>query len=375
MFSNILKSRIKVMTCFCLTFCLSLFALSGCDHKGEAVAQYDNYKMEAGEYNVILIQEIFDAQSQLVTSFGATSQPSDPSKMISEGTIEDKPAIDYIKEQSTKWIKILLFARAECDKLGISLSEEEENTIKDSIEKSYDQIDKLYNVSKFGISKESFIQFEEDSKRLNLLCGELFGEGKSKAIPNEEIDKYTKEHGVKYKVVSIDKPLTENDESVAKTLKNEGVQNIKALVDKYMSQIAANKSIDDINAAYNKASEKPEAALEYTFQYDDQDFEEKELVLSIKSNSPATLKEDDDAYYIIQRFDVDKESIEKERNSSRSILTSKAVKEYFDDIVEKSDIKINQSAIDSHNPVDMASALQQKRSTEKSSSSDNDNEE
>lgn len=371
MFPTILKSRIKIMTCFCLVFCLSIFTLSGCDHKKEAVAQYENYKMEAEEYNVILIQKFLEAQSQIVNSLDPTSQTSDPSKMISEGKIEDKPAVDYIKEQATEAAKLILVVRAECDKLGISLPEEDKNNIKDSVEQVYDQIDKTYDASKLGISKESLIQFEEDRQKSTLLFNEYFGEGKSKAISNEQADEYTKNHGVKYKIVPIYKLLTENDESVAKVLKNEGVKDIKALVDKYMSQIAANKSIDDINSAYNKAFEQSEAALEYTFQYDDIDFEEKELVLSIKPNSPATLKEDDDAYYIIQRFGVDQETIEKQRDFSKYILTSKAIKEYFDDLIEKSDIKVNQNAIDSHNPVDVASAFQQKRTTEKSSNSDN----
>lgn len=369
MFSSILKSHIKTMTCVFFVFCLSLFALSGCDHKGEAVAQYENYKMEAGEYKYILIQQIFAAQSELITSLDATSNPSDLSQMISEGKIEDKPAADYIKEQTTKIAKIILATRVECDKLELNLSEEDKNKIKESVEKSYDQLDKSYSFSKLGVTKEAAIQFAEDYQKVNLLSSEYFGEGKSKSISNEKADEYTKNHGLKYKIISIAKPLTENDESVAKVLKNEGVQDVKTLVDKYMSQIAANKSIDDINAAYNKASEKQDSALEYTFQYDDIDFEEKEFVLSIKPNSPATLKEDDDAYYIIQRFDVDQESIEKERSTSQSILLSKSAEEFFNELSEKYDIKLNQTAIDSHNPADMASVIQSALKADKSSSS------
>ncbi len=371
MFASILKSHIKIATCIFLVFCLSLFTLSGCDHKGEAVAQYENYKMEAGEYNYILVQQIYNAQSQLATS--SDSQSTDLAQTISEGKIDNKPAAEYVKEQATKISKVILATRVECDKLGISLSDDDKNKIKENVEKSYDQLDKVYNVSKLGITKEATIQFFEDYQRVNLLSNEHFGDGKSQSIPDEQVDEYTKNHGLKYKIVPIFKPVTANDESVAKVLKNEGVKDIKALVDKYMSQIAANKSIDDINAAYNKASEKKESALDYTFQYDDQDFEEKEFVLSIKPNSPATLKEDEFAYYIIQRLDVDQESIEKERNTSRSILLGQAAEKFFIELSEKYDIKINQAAIDSHDPADFALVTQSKRSTDISSNSDNSN--
>lgn len=373
MFANILKSHVKIVTCIFLVFCLSLFTLSGCDHKGEAVAQYENYKMEASEYNYILVQQIYNAPAQLTTSLDSQAQSSNLSQMISEGQIDNKPAAEYLKEQATKISKVILATRIECDKLGINLSDDDKNKIKENVEKSYDQLDKAYNVSKLGITKESTIQFYEDYQRVNLLSNEHFGDGKSQSIPDEQVDEYTKNHGLKYKIVPIFKPATANDESVAKVLKNEDVKDVKALVDKYMSQIAANKSIDDINAAYNKASEEKESALDYTFQYDDQDFEEKEFVLSIKPNSPATLKEDELAYYIIQRLEVDQETIEKERNTSRSVLLGQSAEKFFIELSEKYDIKVNQAAIDSHDPVDLAVVLQSEPASDQSSSSNSNN--
>ncbi len=353
MFLNIIKTHIKAVTCVFLIFCLSLFTLSGCSSKNDPVVQVEDYKVSSGMYAFILTQHILAAQQ---ISSQTMSPSSDPEKIISEGKIEDKPAVDWIKEQSVDAAKQIASINVEFDKLGLTLSEEENNQINDSVEKIYEQAEKQ-GYSKLGITKEDWQQIAEINPKVQKVNKEYFEEGKSRAISNEKVDEYTKNHGLKYKVITIDKPLSEKDESSSKLLKNEGVANLKALVDKYMSQIANKKSIDDINAAYNKASEQPEAALEYVFQYDDLEFAEKEFVTDIKPNTPATLKEDDAAYYIIQRFDIDQESVEKQREVSKKLLLEAAQKDLIDELVNKYDIKVNQGAVDSHDPIEQTKIL------------------
>ena len=87
------------------------------------------------------------------------------------------------------------------------------------------------------------------------------------------------------------------------------------------------------------------------------EFAEKDLIADIKPNSPATLKEDEYGYYIIQRVDIDQESIEKQREMSKSVLMSKAAAELLNEIVDKYDIKENQEAIDSHDPIAQAKLI------------------
>lgn len=362
MFLNIIKTHIKAVTCVFLIFCLSLFTLSGCSGKDDPVVQVEDYKVSAGLYSLILANNIPAAQNIINYSSQTMSPSSDLEKTISEGKIEDKPAVDWVKEQSVDKAKQIAAVNVEFDKLGLTLSEEENNQINDSVEKIYEQAEKQ-GISKLGITKEAFQQLLEYKVKFQKVKEEYFGEGKSRAISNETADEYTKSHGLKYKIVTIDKPLSEKDESSAKLLKNEGVASFKALVDKYMSQIANKKSIDEINAAYNKASEQPESALEYTFRYDEDrlgeslDFAEKQFVVDIKPGSPVTLKEDDAAYYIIQRFDIDQESVEKQREMSKAILSQIAQDDLLKELVDKYDIKVNQGAVDSHNPVEQAKIL------------------
>lgn len=353
MIFNIVKTHIKAVTCVFLIFCLSLFTLSGCSGKDDPVVQVEDYKVSASLYALLLTEKIQTAQYAVSSSSPNLALSSDLEKTISEGTIEDKPAADWVKEQSVELAKQIAVINAEFDKLGLSLSDEDNNQINSYVEKTYEGLEKK-GVSKLGITKEAFQQIAETQVKSGKMHEEFFGEGKSKAISKEKIDEYTKNHGLKYKIITIDKPLSEKDESVSKLLKNEGVADLKALVDKYMSQIAAKKSIDDINAAYNKASGQPESALEFTFQFDDMDFAEKEFVVDAKPNAPAILKEDDSAYYIIQRFDVDQESIEKQREMSKSLLLQLATKDLLDELINKYDVKVNQGAVDSHNPVEQA---------------------
>lgn len=359
MFLNILKTQIKSVTCVFLIFCLSLFTLSGCNSKNDTVVQFEDYQISSSMYTLILTQNISNAQ-HIIGSSSLTTPPSfDLEKAISEGKIEDKPAVDWIKEQSVDIAKQITAINVEFDKLGLTLSDEDNSEInkyKDYVEKAYEQTEKK-GISQLGITKEAFQQLIEYQVKFAKISEGYFGEGKSRAISNEQIDEYTKNHGLKYKIVTIDKPLSEKDESSSKLLKNEGVANLKALVDKYMSQIAAKKSIDDINAAYNKASEQPESALEYVFQYDDMEFVEKEFVTDIKPNAPAILKEDDTAYYIIQRFDVDQESVEKQREMSKKLLLELAKEDLVNELVNKYDIKVNQGAVDSHDPIEQAKIM------------------
>ena len=345
MFLNKLGFFVKKAVCCVLAPCLVAFSFSGCSSSGTFALKCGEHEINSEEFLYIVTNTILSAPSKI-----DASSRQDLEKLISEGSIEGKSAVDWIKEQAIKSAKNFLAARKECKELGKEVPEDYKKNVQSSIDESYDE----YGFSDLQITKEAIQQHMEDYKMVQLVSEEYFGEGKTKYVDDERADEYSKEHGLKYKMVKLNKLLDSPNigEEFKKALKNEGVSSVKELAAKYMDQIAKGKTIDDINAAFNKlfGMDPPQNSEQnFVYRYDDEEsseFPEKQFVVELDPGAAPVLREDEGAYYIIQRFEIDQAAVEKLRGQSRNLLSANEFKSFMDEQAGKCEITVNKEVVD-----------------------------
>ncbi len=350
MFLNKLGFFVKKAVCCVLAPCFVACAFSGCSGNGNFALKCGEHEINSEEFLYIVTNTILGAPSKIDASQMEESSRSDLEKLISEGSIEGQPAVDWVKEQAIKSAKNFLAARKECKSLGKEVPEDYKTNVQSSIEESYDE----YGFNDLQITKEAIQQYMEDYKMVQLLSEEYFAEGKPKYVDDERADEHSKEHGLKYKMVELNKLLDSPNigEEFTKALKNEGVSNVKELAAKYMDQIAKGKTIDDIDAAFNKLlgmNQPQNPEQNFVYRYDDEEsseFPEKQFVVELDPGSAPVLREDEGAYYIVQRFEIDQTAIEKLRGQSRNLLSANEFKSFMDEQTEKCEITVNKEVVD-----------------------------
>ena len=350
MFLNKLGFSVKKALCCALAPCFVAFSFSGCSAGGNFALKCGEHEINSEEFLYIVTTNILNASSKVDVSQMDESSRTDLEKLISEGSIEGQSAVDWIKEQSIKSAKNFLVARKECKTLGKEIPEDYKQNVQSSIDENYDE----YGFGDLNITKEALQQHMEDLKLAQIMSEEYFGEGKSKYVDDERADEYSKEHGLKYKIVELSKLLDSPNigEEFTKALKNEGVSNVKELAAKYMDQIAKGKTIDEIDAAFNKlfGMEQPQNPEQnFAFGYDDADDKEspeKQFVVELSPGAAPVLKEDENAYYIVQRFELDQPTIENLRGKSRNLISANEFKNFMDEQAEKCEIKVNKDVVD-----------------------------
>ncbi|MDE5600630.1 MAG: hypothetical protein K2I60_03335 [Oscillospiraceae bacterium] len=378
MYSIKKATNLKAIFTMLLAFCIIVCAFGGCSSQIDWIFKSGDYTLGSGEYLYIMMEEMYNAQSKAGITYNSDTIVKNEDVM--KKTIDGKLASDWVKDNSIKQAKALLVSRIEFDNLNLSLSNEEQSEINSNVDKYYTSLEKYYDAPNIGISKDSFVKYMEDNAKKSKVSDEYFGEGKSMQIKDDKKDEYSKTHGAKYKVIEISKDVdskkadsAEGEEEISLIYKNEGVSTAKELADKYLNDIKNGKSLDDVNAAFEKAlkqddeddeeEDEDDTALDDQFCYDDDDkLEEKDAIFEAQINGDAVLKEGEKAYFIVQRYDIDEKTLESQRTTSETKVKEEEEEKLFDDILNKLGYEQNDRAIEKYDIMKQAVLIDRKLS-------------
>ncbi len=374
MYSIKKTNNLKAIFTMFLSFCIIIFTFGGCSMQIDWIFKSGDYILGSGEYLYIMMEEMYNAQSK--TEITYNSDTIVKNEEVMNKTIDGKLASNWVRDNSIKQAKALLVSRIEFDNLNLSLSNEEQSEINSNVDKYYTSLEKYYDASNIGISKDSFVRYMEDNVKKSRVSDEYFGEGKPMQIKDDKKDEYSKAHGARYKIIEISKDVdskkadtVEGEEEISLIYKNEGVSTAKELADKYLNDIKSGKSLDDVNAAFEKALEQDDeddeddTALDDQFCYDDDDkLEEKDAVFEAQINGEAVLKEGEKSYFIIQRYDIDEKTLESQRMTSETKAKEEEEEKLFDDILNNLGYEQNDKAIEKYDPMKQAGLIDRKLS-------------
>ncbi|MDE7230189.1 MAG: hypothetical protein K2N56_06875, partial [Oscillospiraceae bacterium] len=200
---------------------------------------------------------------------------------IFDRTIDGMSVSDWVKEDTRKGIKRFVSIFHQCDQYNITLTDDELTKINNDIQENWNTtsinyygytftVEQIYGYKSMGdyytaqgIGMDSLKEISTANALSNKLFMYYYGEGGSKAVPSDEIDKYLEENSVAYKLITFNYRDFRGDPVVGDE-KDDIIERAKSYAERYNNGA---KFIDilydfDLLAAQNKARAEAEEYYE-----------------------------------------------------------------------------------------------------------------
>lgn len=304
-------------------------------------------------------------------------------------TMEEKPAVEWIKEKAMKNIKNILSVDAKMKELGIEFTEEEEANARSQGDSNWQKMGAT--LESFGVSRNSFdISTSLLSAKTDKLFNSIYGPNGTQAVTDDQIKTYFLENYIDYESIgkaipdesvsqSAEDSYDESDQSsddellVESDLSNtsseeadsEGNDNSDFVEDEekiqqqfqgYEDMINQGYTMQEVDAKYQQDDELSESQLFSSVE----DINTTNMPQEIKDayalmpNNTAKIVKSDSTYYLIYKKDInnqvsklDDENFKKEvlKNMKSEELNSN-LESYIDDL----GYQVNNAVIKKYTP-------------------------
>ena len=193
-----------------------MFTMSGCSDTRYAMTYKGGEKVNAGVYIYNLYTEMSYELTMAYYSTGSAVLDLDSDK-------DGKKLRDYLVEQARKDTKECAAITYKFNELGLKLTEEEVQSINDSVKSIWDASGDL--MEEEGISKESIkTVIQSQTMRTRLFDYYYAADGKE-AVTDADMQKYIEDNYIRYKAIRISKSSNEDAAAAAEENKeNEAVR-------------------------------------------------------------------------------------------------------------------------------------------------------
>jgi hypothetical protein len=358
------------------------------------------------------------AYSEAITTLTTDNPDFDTTdtKALKSATVEDTPIVDWIQDTATKDVEMYLEVLKQFDDLGLTLTDDQTSTI-DSITDAYWEYYSEYYTQN-GIGKESFKDINTFSYKRDAVFNYYYGEGGVEEVDEQELKDYYEENNARVKYICLNSTdsdgnfLEDDMKSMAEDYvkrANDG-ESFDDLIDEYAQykeDLAAEQEAEAEAAAAAETEELEIASIETeivsAFKTEDdtstdtdddvtigesdgidttslEDEEEdpypNEYIVTKSedenSGSPtykvnqeifghsnygdAFLVEEDNAYYVVVRYDIwerDDSWTDDNKSSVLKTLYNDTFEDKMISLVDDSAVTINDKALKRYNPLDM----------------------
>ena len=163
----------------------ALLILCSCGYNPKTVGTIDDFDITAGNYLSLQLEAYCNAA--LDYSNGTS---------YSLGFLKDEykgvPAVDYVNDKTVELCKRYVFIEKEFERLGLTLSDEDQNSISSSVSQSWSSVSSIYESN--GVGKDTYTAAQTNYKKYVNLLSALYGEGGEKAFTQDEIRAYYEAH-------------------------------------------------------------------------------------------------------------------------------------------------------------------------------------
>lgn len=189
-------------------------SLCGCSDDGY-IMTVDGMKIRNGIYLTFQQNSFESATNRLDETDSLVSDgDSDEKYNIFDKSIDGKSFADWVKEDTRKGVLRFVGIQRQCEKFGITLSDEEMAKVHSEVQENWDYQDFyvkwIYGYDTMGAYYESMgISFDslKEIGVVNALNEKLFlhyyGEGGELAVPDSEIDAYIDENYAGYRMITL----------------------------------------------------------------------------------------------------------------------------------------------------------------------------
>lgn len=303
----------------------TLFSLTGCVNHNWSVKSGDE-QVSAGVYIYYMLTAYNDAAAKI----------DDETKDILTTTIDGKTGKQWILDEARNYCKRHFAVKKLCAERGITLSDEDVNTIDYTINYMVQYYGTFYEEA--GISVESVREVYENSYLYSdLLFSYYDGEGE-KALKEDDIKKYFSENYFAYKVIEAPFYYTSNSTEVSYSA--DEIKERQETIKQYLEE-ASKLDTADIDA-YNKKfvnrnlkegekeTEPSKLTLQFatkdtTTNYGDEFFD---LLKNAEVGSFFTTEVTNKGIFLFQKFDEYSEESKKYKDTRETCIAEMVEDEY-----------------------------------------------
>ncbi|MBC5788497.1 MULTISPECIES: hypothetical protein [Clostridiaceae] len=332
-------SLVKKFAAFAVAAVLAVSA-TGCNGSPEWVMKTDNYSLGSGSYLDIVMTSITNATNQI--DMKSTED-------LFDQKIGDQSISDWVLDDVEKQAKIYMAVNQKFEEEGLELSEEELSTLDAQIASYYPQYQTYYAYDLKGISEDSFREVMLLASKQSKLFQNIYGEGGTQEVSNEEMKQYYSEHAAKYKAIPLQKD-SGDDETAEKNN-----QDLMEKAEGYLERINNGESIDDVYAEHQTSMNNQNTTLAFSYMYDTDEVltELRDAVFGAEIGGPAILLDLESSIYIIQRSDHMADEAEV-TSANTSTINRMKLPEFEEEMLkyadENCDIQVNNSMIKKYTP-------------------------
>lgn len=395
-----LKNLKKIIAGISALMIMATATACGADTKW--AVQYDDYEARAGIFLFYQMSAYYDAVNN-ITEEDADFDTTD-TKALKSATVEDTPIVEWIQNDATKKVKLYLEVLKQFDELGLSLTDDELSTI-DTITDTYWQYYSEYYI-KNGIGEQSFKDINTYSYKRQAVFDYYYAEGGTEEVDEQELKDYYEKNNARVKYICLNSKDADGNfmdtemksmanDFVERANKGENFDDLIAEYDEYKQKLADEQSAETTTTASDgsgtiestsaSASNIEDTAtigsssdtdVEATSTETEEDKYPNEYIITKSedesSGSPtykvnqeifghskygdAFLVEEDNAYYVVVRYDIwerDDSWTDENKSSVLNTLYSDKFDEKMLSLVDDSQVTLNTKAYNRYNPFDM----------------------
>lgn len=395
-----LKNLKKIIAGISALMIMATATACGADTKW--AVQYDDYEARAGIFLFYQMSAYYDAVNN-ITEEDADFDTTD-TKALKSATVEDTPIVEWIQNDATKKVKLYLEVLKQFDELGLSLTDDELSTI-DTITDTYWQYYSEYYI-KNGIGEQSFKDINTYSYKRQAVFDYYYAEGGTEEVDEQELKDYYEKNNARVKYICLNSKDADGNfmdtemksmanDFVERANKGENFDDLIAEYDEYKQKLADEQSAETTTTASDgsgtiestsaSASNTEDTAtigsssdtdVEATSTETEEDKYPNEYIITKSedesSGSPtykvnqeifghskygdAFLVEEDNAYYVVVRYDIwgrDDSWTDENKSSVLNTLYSDKFDEKMLSLVDDSQVTLNTKAYNRYNPFDM----------------------
>ena len=241
---------------------------SGCSDTRYAMTYNNGQKVNAGVY----LYNLYSLMSyqQMIASYTTGT-----SEIDLDSDYEGQKLRDYMVEEARKSSKEFAAVNYEADKLGITLTDDEMQSVNDNLTSMWEGNGDLYEYE--GISKDSVKQLIIASNLRSKLFDHFYAAGGEEEVADDDLKKYVEDNYFRYKTLKIAKST-----NVDETQKAEEDKENEALRDEYLKK-AEGLSYEEFDALIKEYDDYQTAK----YQQDSSTSQDEDTTVTAEGPMPA----------------------------------------------------------------------------------------
>lgn len=376
---------------------------TACGADTKWAVQYDDYEARAGIFLFYQMSAYYDAVKD-ITAENSDFDTTD-TKALKSATVEDTPIVEWIQNDATEKVKIYLEVLKQFDELELSLTDDELSAINTMTDTYWQYYSEYY--TKNGIGEQSFRDINTYSYKRQAVFNHYYAEGGTEEVDEQELKDYYEKNNARVKYICLNSTDADGnfmstemksmaEDFVERANKGENFDDLIAEYDAYKQKLADEQSAETTTVASSDGSGTIESTsasasntedtatigassdtdVETTSAEAEENKYPNEYIVTKSedesSGSPtykvnqeifghskygdAFLVEEDNAYYVVVRYDIwerDDSWTDENKSSVLNTLYSDKFDEKMLSLIDDSQVTLNTKAYNRYNPLDM----------------------